>query len=284
MGSCCCKHRKKTPMKSNNPVIKDGKTEYSILTLIGEGYYGSVYKGLKNNKMPCAIKKISREQFKERECHALEIVKLHPHKNLMDLICVIPTKPTIYIISSIYTGSDLFNKITDDTLTESEAFNIMRQLLSAIKHIHEIGIVHRDIKPENIIVDDNNNIKLLDFGLAKVCPEIIYYKNHSRRWSRLGTPYYMSPEVLNEHYSELCDEWSAGIIYYIIITSYPPYNGETDDSILQNIRTEPVYYDHTLWDTINATTKMIVHNLLNRNCAKRKSAAYLLDTYTHLKD
>lgn len=101
-------------------------------------------------------------------------------------------------------------------------------MLSAIKHLHDKGICHRDLKPENILFESKSKeaqIRLIDFGLAK------FFNNknsQSLMKTRIGTPYYMAPEVLEGAYDETCDMWSIGVITYCLLCGYPPFNAETD--------------------------------------------------------
>lgn len=100
--------------------------------------------------------------------------------------------------------------------------------MSAIKHLHDKGICHRDLKPENILFESKSkdaSIRLIDFGLAK------FYNNKQNNTlmkTRIGTPYYMAPEVLEGAYDETCDMWSIGVITYCLLCGYPPFNAETD--------------------------------------------------------
>ena len=90
-----------------------------------------------------------------------------------------------------------------------------------MKHLHDLNIAHRDLKLENILLSDNTeNIKLIDFGLSKCLPE-----NTHTMTTRLGTPYYVSPEVLNGSYDKRCDLWSIGVITYFLLTGQPPFEG-----------------------------------------------------------
>ncbi len=130
------------------------------------------------------------------------------------------------------TGGELFQKISeraekDEAFTEKEAVQIFKQLMSAVSYCHSIGICHRDLKPENILFLNNNPdspIKIIDFGLSKIFGEIrpIMKGNKQEKntmSARVGTSYYMSPEVLQGNYDNKCDIWSCGVILYILLLS-----------------------------------------------------------------
>lgn len=101
-------------------------------------------------------------------------------------------------------------------------------MLSAIKHLHDKQICHRDLKPENILFESKSKeaqVKLIDFGLAKY-----FNLNNDNKLmkTRIGTPYYMAPEVLEGAYDETCDMWSIGVITYCLLCGYPPFNADND--------------------------------------------------------
>lgn len=120
-------------------------------------------------------------------------------------------------------------------MTEFEAAYIIRQVLSAIMYCHAKGVIHRDLKPENILIDsiqENGkiNVKLIDFGTA------LFFSPQEKFKETLGTPYYIAPEVLMGSYTEKCDIWSIGVILYILLSGTAPFNGNTDEDIMNAAR------------------------------------------------
>lgn len=120
-------------------------------------------------------------------------------------------------------------------MTEQDAAYIIRQVLSAITYCHSKGVVHRDLKPENILIDsiqENGkiNIKVIDFGAA------LFFSPRTKFSETLGTPYYIAPEVLLGNYTEKCDVWSIGVILFIMLSGTAPFNGVTDDDIMNAVK------------------------------------------------
>ena len=274
---CCTSSRKTNQPKKTIKINKN--TYYVSNVLIGEGHYGKVFECFKNNSDLKAIKIIKREYFKENEKTALNIIKLNKHPNIMFADEVYNFKNYNYIISEYYNGSDFYDVITTKKFKQPDIYIIIRQLLKAIKHLHKIGIVHRDIKPENILIDDNLSIKLIDFGLAKIEPDICIHKNTLRKWTKVGTSYYMPPEVILRFYNQLCDEWSIGIIYHILAVGYPIYNGRDDTTIYYNIKHNIKITDEKDWILVNPLHIKLINILLERDLSKRKSANYILTYY-----
>jgi len=157
---------------------------------------------------------------------------------------------------------------------EAEACPLMHQLMSAICYCHQNRIVHRDLKPENILLEDKNRdnpvIKLIDWGGAR------YFSKHKKMSKVNGTPYYIAPEVLSETYDEKCDIWSAGVIFYILLCGYPPFNGETDKEIMEAVKKGEFDFPEEEWSVITEEGKDLIKKMLTYDPKKRLSASQVL--------
>jgi calcium-dependent protein kinase len=116
----------------------------------------------------------------------------------------------------------------------------MKQVLSAIMYCHNRGIVHRDLKPENILFDSKKVgacLKIIDFGAsAKLSADVKLSK-------RIGTPFYVAPEVLAARYDEKCDIWSLGVILYILLCGYPPFFANSEMEVLKKVKMGTYSFD-----------------------------------------
>ncbi len=139
------------------------------------------------------------------------------------------------IVMEYCPGGELFEEISNrGKFTESDACTILRQVLSALKHLHDKNIAHRDLKPENIIFVNKSKleIKLIDFGLSKILTE-----RDTMMKTKLGTPYYVSPEVLEgKGYGKSCDLWAIGVLTYMLLVGVPPFDGRNEVEVFNKIK------------------------------------------------
>lgn len=144
------------------------------------------------------------------------------HKNLLKLFEVFETKHSIYLVLELISGGDLIKGVREKrNISPKDILIFMQNLLLALEHIHQKGVMHRDLKPENILLRSSNQIYdlvIADFGLST----FINKKVKEIFFKRCGTPGFVAPEILNfkengeVFYNEKCDLFSAGIIFYIL--------------------------------------------------------------------
>jgi calcium-dependent protein kinase len=175
-----------------------------------------------------------------------------------------------YIVSEFCSGGELFDRITEKgSFNEKDAAKIMKQILSAVCYSHENNIVHRDLKPENILLDDKSDkyiLKLIDWGGAR------YFTKNKKMNKVSGTPYYIAPEVLNESYDEKCDIWSCGVILYILICGYPPFNGDSDNDIMKAVLKGKFSFPNEDWKNVSKEAKDLITNMLKFDSKQRYSS------------
>ena len=145
--------------------------------------------------------------------------------------------------------------------------------MSCINYCHQNHIVHRDLKPENILLEQNkefDQIKIIDFGTSLVVEE------GKKLDEKLGTPYYIAPEVLAKNYGAKCDIWSCGVITYIVLSGIPPFNGSTDTEIMKRVKEGKFNFNDPVWNKIGDQAKDFITQLLIKDQNKRPSAAEAL--------
>jgi len=168
------------------------------------------------------------------------------------------------------TGGELFDKIVEKgNYSEKDTIRLTRNVLDAIKHLHEKNIVHRYLKPENLLVkgNDDTHVMISDFGLSRVLGE------ESVAFTACGTPYYVAPEVVTSRgYGKEVDLWSVGVITYFLLAGFPPFMGETLPAIIEQIVSGEYDFPSPYWDQVSSKAKDFISKLLEVDPSKRLTA------------
>ena len=225
---------------------------------------------------------------KEETQNEAEILRKVDHPNIIKLYEIFEDKKYYYIIMEFLTGGELFEKITDEEFygdfTEKDAAMIIQQVFRGINYWHSNNIVHRDLKPENLLLESTVShedlggkktmkIKIIDFGSAQEF-EVGGKKKMEERY---GTPYYIAPDVLNKSYNEKWDIWSLGVILYILLVGYPPFNGSDDKKIIEAVKKGKYTLDEPEWDDVSEEAVDLVKRWLTYDPDKRISASEALE-------
>lgn len=206
---------------------------------LGEGTFGKVKKAvhiLTGEKVAVKIlekRKILQESDKKRVEREIRILKLVKHPYIVRLYSVIQTSTTIYLITELAEGIELFDYISKSRkLPEHEACGYFSKIISAVEYLSQNSISHRDLKPENVILCGNSNIKIVDFGLSNV------YSDSQLLETACGSPCYAAPEMLvGKSYNGLgVDIWSSGIILYAMICGFLPFEDKNTDELYKKIK------------------------------------------------
>ena len=155
----------------------------------------------------------------------IDVLRMLDHPNVIGLTETYETSKYIHLLLPYLAGGELFEKIKAKSLyPESDARLVMRNFMSALQYLHSKNIVHRDLKPENLLLSsakNNSDLKIADFGLATV------FKGE-KLTLRCGSPGYVAPEVLQDKgYDCSSDMFSAGVIFYILLTGRALFKGAT---------------------------------------------------------
>jgi len=250
-------------------------SHYKILSFLGEGSYGKVFKAREiSTGRVIAVKKMSlgNSQSKYNKIKKeIDLLKSLDHPNIVKYYDFFQEEEYIYLMMEYLEGCTLKQYIKkNENISEDNARIIIKQLLTALSYLHyTCDICHRDVKPENIMFKEKNDInclKLLDFGLSL---DSFESKNHLEN---CGTLVYMAPELLinNGKYTKGVDVWSVGIILYMLLIKgkNPFYNkGDKRETIIKNIRNNNVIFSFEN-DNLNQVSKMgkdLINKLLKKN-------------------
>ena len=247
-------------------------TDFNIIKEIGNGTFGKVYLAShKKTKVKYAIKAIDKlnvENQKEKASfnREAEIMYKLDHPNICKLYSHFEDSKYCYFLMQYIPNGDsysLLKKFGSKPDLKIIA-SIIRDLIRAIYYLHNMvpKIVHRDIKPENILLDENNNAYLIDFGWSN------YIINYRRRNSICGTPIYYPPEMLNdEGHDERADIWCIGILLFELTTGSIPFECDDEDTVKQNISELNIIWP----DNIDPDVKDLCSKILKLNPNQRPS-------------
>jgi serine/threonine protein kinase len=248
-----------------------GKYKYSDIP-IGHGSFSFVYKGFdKLTGKVVAIKKINikfnKNLNKEQIESEINIMKNLEHKNIVKLYDYLYDKyDNVYLIMEYCSKGNLSDFLNNKPMKEKYVKIYMRQISEATNYLYQHKIIHRDIKPQNIMIDDNKNIKLTDFGFAKIfktgCEDDFMSQ------TICGSPIYMAPEIIKcNKYSIKTDLWSIGVVFYEMLIGRLPYKASTHIELINKIESEPIYIPLNM--NISEECKDFLFKLLQSNPKKR---------------
>ncbi|XP_037494766.1 CBL-interacting serine/threonine-protein kinase 1 isoform X4 [Jatropha curcas] len=215
--------------------------KYELGRTLGEGNFGKV-KLAKNidSGQPFAVKILEKNRIIDlkitdqikREIATLKLLK---HPNVVRLHEVLASKSKIYMVLEYVNGGELFDRIASKgKLPEAQGRKLFQQLIDGVSYCHNKGVFHRDLKLENVLVDSKGNIKISDFGLSAL-PK--HFRDDGLLHTTCGSPNYVAPEILsNRGYNgATSDIWSCGVILYVILTGYLPFDDRNLAVLYQKI-------------------------------------------------
>ncbi|KAD3338116.1 hypothetical protein R6Q59_027164 [Mikania micrantha] len=214
---------------STSPAEKILFGKYELGRLLGYGAFAKVYHARDvHTERSVAIKIINKQRIVKGGLAAnvkreISIMRRLRHPNIVRLLEVLANKKKIYFVLEFAKGGELFNKVAKSRFSEDLSRRYFQQLISAVGYCHSRGVFHRDLKPENLLLDENWNLKVTDFGLSALTDQI---RPDGLLHTLCGTPAYVAPEILlkNGYDGAKVDIWSCGIILFVLHSGYLPFN------------------------------------------------------------
>eukprot|EP00584_Thalassiosira_punctigera_P000727 CAMPEP_0172532210 /NCGR_PEP_ID=MMETSP1067-20121228/5345_1 /TAXON_ID=265564 ORGANISM="Thalassiosira punctigera, Strain Tpunct2005C2" /NCGR_SAMPLE_ID=MMETSP1067 /ASSEMBLY_ACC=CAM_ASM_000444 /LENGTH=338 /DNA_ID=CAMNT_0013316695 /DNA_START=191 /DNA_END=1207 /DNA_ORIENTATION=- len=289
------------PPLEDSPIVpcaitSDVEERYTFKSVIGEGAFGVVRKvqdKRTNDYYACKTITKNSSQYPshllQREVSSLRQVQPHPH--LIGLHEVYESKTHVHIITELAIGGELYSRVATGKwgISESETAVLMKNIVEAIAHCHDRGVVHRDLKASNFLFlhsKSNTSVKVIDFGLARrtralnddeaECDDVAWILK-----SQVGTPYYIAPEVLtSDSYTSLCDVWSIGVIAYAILSrGRLPYCAENEAETIKMLKDPDIHveFPDEIWKHYTPLAKEFCKALLQKDPTLRPTAKQVLE-------
>jgi len=256
---------------------------WDMRTTLGTGNFSEVRLGVqvkKQNSEKCAVKVIDKKRFvnfqTRRESHLslqseAEMLMTLKHPGITRFYEWFQTEDKLFIAMEFLPGGDVLQFILENgCFSENAARRLFKEIVNAVKYLHDKNIVHRDLKPENILLTckdvDKMKPKLADFGLAR--------KNIKTQDCKTfcGTPHYFAPEVIHTFrdrdqgqpggYGKQADMWSLGVILYIMLSGIPPFE---EEGLYEQILEGKYEFDVTEWNQVTPEAKELVRQLMTVN-------------------
>ncbi|XP_010275776.1 PREDICTED: CBL-interacting serine/threonine-protein kinase 6-like [Nelumbo nucifera] len=253
--------------------------KYELGRFLGHGTFAKVYhaRNLQTGKS-VAMKVVGKEKvikvgMMEQVKREIAVMKMVKHPNIVELHEVMASKSKIYFAMELVRGGELFSKVAKGRLKEDVARAYFQQLISAVDFCHSRGVYHRDLKPENLLLDDEGNLKVTDFGLSAFAEHL---KQDGLLHTTCGTPAYVAPEVIGKkgYDGAKADIWSCGVILYVLLAGFLPFQ---DDNIIAMYK--KIYRgDFKCPPWFSSEARRLVTKLLDPNPNTRITIAKIMET------
>ncbi|XP_047308968.1 CBL-interacting serine/threonine-protein kinase 6 [Impatiens glandulifera] len=255
------------------------KGKYELGRQLGHGTFAKVYhaRNLQNGKS-VAMKVVGKEKIikvgmMDQVKREISVMKMVEHPNIVELHEVMASKTKIYFAMELVRGGELFSKISKGRLREESARHYFQQLISAVDFCHSRGVYHRDLKPENLLLDDEGNLKVTDFGLSAFAEHL---RQDGLLHTTCGTPAYVAPEVIGKkgYDGAKADIWSCGVILFVLLAGYLPFQ---DDNVMAMYR-KICKGDFKCPPWFSSESRRLITKLLDPNPNSRISIAKIMDS------
>jgi len=241
--------------------------KYEIHKTLGEGTFGKVKRALNTEtKEWVAIKVLDKEKIQKQNMGAqvkkeISIMKLVRQSYVVQLKEVLASRTKIFIVLELVTGGELFDKIVaEGRFNDETARFYFRQLVEGTLYCHRQGVCHRDLKPENLLLDENADLKISDFGLSALYEPGEDTDRATLLHTTCGTPNYVAPEVLADqgYDGAAADTWSIGVILYVFLAGFLPFDEATMSALFRKIQKADFSYPSWFSDDVKRLLNKIL--------------------------
>ncbi|XP_071734180.1 CBL-interacting serine/threonine-protein kinase 25-like [Rutidosis leptorrhynchoides] len=258
--------------------------KYEMGRLLGQGTFAKVYyaRDLVSSESVAVkvvkIENVRKQGLMEQITREIAVMRLVRHPNIVQIKEVMATKTKIFIVMEYVKGGELFAKVIKGRLKEDLARKYFKQLISAIDYCHSRDVCHRDLKPENLLLDENEDLKVSDFGLSALPEQLM---NDGMLHTQCGTPAYVAPEVLRKkgYDGPKADIWSCGVILYVLLAGCLPFREDNVMHMYKKIF--KAEYEFPPWFSPDA--RRLIMKLLVVDPAKRITISQITRTSWFLR-
>ncbi|CAA7398236.1 unnamed protein product [Spirodela intermedia] len=259
--------------------------KYEQGRLLGQGTFAKVYhaRDLKTSQS-VAIKVIDKEKvlkvgMMDQIKREISVMRLVRHPNIVQLHEVMATKGKIFFVMEYVKGGELFSRVAKGRLKEEVVHKFFRQLISAVDFCHSRGVYHRDLKPENLLLDENGNLKVSDFGLSALAES---KRQDGLLHTTCGTPAYVAPEVIQRigYDGAMADVWSCGVILFVLLSGYLPFHDSNLMEMYRKIRRAEFKFPS--W--FPSDVRRLLSKILDPDPASRISTVRIMESSWFLKN
>ena len=254
---------------------------YEMKDIIGKGRYGTIRVGYhKIKKRYVAIKIINKKSVSKADLdnirNQINILKIATDEFVLKLLDIIENESFLYIMTELCKGGDLYSYLNQRSfkIPEAKAAKLIYKLTKSISFLHTLGIIHRDLKPENILMtdmSDDADIRISDFCICK------RLEPNETTKEIVGTLGYMAPEVLmGKEYNFSADVWGIGVITYLLLTGYLPFDEEEDKEVIRKTLFDSIPFDNDSWKNISSKAKEFIKKILKKDKEERITVDQIL--------
>lgn len=223
---------------SSNQPRYNVRSRYEFVKTLGKGTYGKVKLAIeKDTGRKYAVKTIRKDRIKGKKDmrhirREMKIMSSLHHPNIIQIHEVFENHDKIVIVMEYAPEGELYDHLADKKITSEEESRVFfKQIVSAVQYCHKLGVVHRDLKLENILLGEDFQIKIADFGLANI------FKSDQLLETFCGSPLYASPEIVNgiPYVGPEVDSWSMGVLLYALVYGMMPFDGSDYKTLTRQI-------------------------------------------------